>query len=339
LSTTCDRVCNLEGEFGSGTVAFTTLEGDGRCALAEVCSTTSGGTTSSVAVTLVGIASVAVVGVSSIAVVLVCVSSVAVVLVCVSSVAVVLVCVSSVAVVLVVVGVTIVGVTVVGVTIVGVTVVGVTIVGVTVVGVTVVGVAIVGVTVVGVTVVGVTVVGVSSIAVVLVGIAGVALVRISSIAVVLVGIACVTSITASRSTTSRSLGNNEVTETSLVKEVENTQAISIEGSALSLLAKRGNSAVNIDIRVDERSDTTELGSSGKRWVTTDVLDVAVGERVSVLLSSNKSDGSSNSICASTKLGDDLVSTAKLLYCQYSVVMRRSIEISPWHKSWLHPKGR
>jgi hypothetical protein len=98
----------------------------------------------------------------------------------------------------------------------------------------------------------------------------------------------------------------------LVKEVEDTQAISVERSALSLLAERGDCAINIDIRVDKRGDTTELGSNRERGVTADVLGVATSEGVGVLLSSNESNCSSNGICASTKLGNDLVSTGKLL---------------------------
>jgi hypothetical protein len=290
LATACDGVGDLEGEFCGRSVALTTLEGDSRCALAEVCGATSGGTASSVAsVAVVGIAlvcvsSIAVVGV---AVVLVCVSSIAVVLVCVSGVAVVLVCVSS-----------IVGVVACVSSIVGV-VAGVSLVCVALVGIS--SISLVGIALICVASIAI---GISSVAVVLVGIAGVSLVCVA-----LVGIS---SVTASCSTTSCGLGNNEITETSLVKEVEDTQAISVERSALSLLAKRSNSAIDIDIRVDERSDATELRGNRERWVTTDVLSVATSKGVGVLLGSNESDGSSNGICASTKLGDDLVSTGKLL---------------------------
>lgn len=78
-----------------------------------------------------------------------------------------------------------------------------------------------------------------------------------------------------------------------------------------MLAESSDSTVDVDIRVDEGRDTTELRGDGKSCVTADVLNVAVGEGVGVLLSSYKANSSRNGIGATTKLSDDLISASEL----------------------------
>jgi hypothetical protein len=117
-------------------------------------------------------------------------------------------------------------------------------------------------------------------------------------------------------TTRRSLGSNEVTEAGLVKEVKDTQTVGSKRIGLGLLAESSNSTIDIDIRVDEWGDTTELRSGRERRVTTDILDVAVGEGVGVLLSGNEADGCGDGISASTELSDDLIGTAELLHVSH-----------------------
>jgi hypothetical protein len=124
------------------------------------------------------------------------------------------------------------------------------------------------------------------------------------------------STTTRRCATRRSLGSNEVTEAGLVKEVKDTQTVGSKRIGLGLLAESSNSTINIDIRVDEWGDTTELRSGRERRVTTDILDVAVGEGVGVLLSGNEADGCGDGISASTELSDDLIGTAELLHVSH-----------------------
>jgi hypothetical protein len=74
----------------------------------------------------------------------------------------------------------------------------------------------------------------------------------------------------------------------------------------------GSIAVDIDIRVDERSDTTKLSSSRKRSIATDVLCVAASKGVGVLLRSHHANGSSKGISTATEFGEDLISTDELV---------------------------
>tara|TARA_R110002003_G_scaffold171_2_gene13841 strand:- start:6408 stop:7919 length:1512 start_codon:yes stop_codon:yes gene_type:complete len=147
---------------------------------------------------------------------------------------------------------------------------------------------------------------------------GIALIRV----VLLIGITSVVvaslllSTTTRRCATRRSLGSNEVTEAGLVKEVKDTQTVGSKRIGLGLLAESSNSTINIDIRVDEWGDTTELRSGRERRVTTDILDIAVGEGVGVLLSGNEADGCGDGISASTELSDDLIGTAELLHVSH-----------------------
>jgi hypothetical protein len=264
LAATSNGIRDLECEFGSGAVAFAALEGDGRCARAEV-SGSAGCGVSSCCGALVGVSSVVVGVVSSVTGVLVCVTSV------VSSITSVVVGgVSSIT-----------------------SVVG----------------GIAGV------VPSVLVCVTSVVSSILVGVAFAFSSVAGSSALVVIGIACVSTSrllsTTSGSAASSSLGNDKIAETSRGQEIEDTLALCSKGSTLGLLAERSNGTVNINRRVNKRSDTTELSSGGESWVTADVLGIAIGEGVGVLLSGNKADGGSNSIGASTELSDDVVGTAEL----------------------------
>jgi hypothetical protein len=308
-------VSDLEGEFGGGTVAFAALEGDGGCAFAKVSGSSGGSTSSCGTGVVVGVASV-VVGVASVVVTSVVVTSVVVTSVVVGVTSVV------VGVTSVVVGVASVVVTSVVVT----SVVGVVVTSVVGVVVTsVVGVAsiVTGISSCGTSVLScvscisgcvaciascVTGASVTSIALCLTTLG---LVCVSGVALV-----CVASVAASRRASSSSLRNNKIAETSRRHEVEDTHAISSKGSTKRLLAEGSSGARSIDSRVDKGSDTTELRGGRERSVAADILGVAVREGVGVLLSSNKTHGSSNGICASTKLSHDLIGTGKLWSCQY-----------------------
>lgn len=290
------RVSDLEGEFGVRAVALATLEGDGGCALAEVCGSTSGGASSCVtSVAIAGVVVVALVGVASVSIVLVAlvgISSILVALVRVASVLVALVGIASVS------SIALVGIACVA--LVSITSIACVLAGITSGAIVLVGIA--------------SIASVSSVALVgiaLVCVTGVALVSIASVALVCVSSVSASCSTASCSTTSRSLGSNKVTKASGLHEIKDTQAIGVERSALTLLAECRSFTVDIDIRVDERGNTTELRSGRERSVTADVLNVAVGERVGVLLSSNKANGGSNGISAASKLSDDLVGTGEL----------------------------
>lgn len=303
LAAASKRVSDLEGEFGVRAVALATLEGDGGCALAEVCGSTSGGTSSCVtSVAIAGVVVVALVGVSSVVVGIAGVSIVLVALVGISSILVALVRVASVLVALVgiasVSSIALVGIACVA--LVSITSIACVLAGITSGAIVLVGIA--------------SIAGVSSVALVgiaLVCVTGVALVSIASVALVCVSSVSASCSTASCSTTSRSLGSNKITKASGLHEIKDTQAIGVERSALTLLAECRSFTVDIDIRVDERGNTTELRSGRERSITTDVLDVVVGEGVGVLLSSNKANGGSNSISAASKLSDDLVGTGEL----------------------------
>ncbi len=124
-------------------------------------------------------------------------------------------------------------------------------------------------------------------------------------------VATLSSTARSSSTTSRSLANDKVTETSLIHKIKHTQTISGKRRCRTALAKRRSVAVDVDIRVNKRSDTTELRSNGERSIATDVLDVAVGEGVGVLLSSYHANSSSKGIGTSTEFSEDLVCTDEL----------------------------
>jgi len=290
LTATRELVCDLEGELISGTAVLASLEGYGGCALAEVCSTRGGITCCCVVCCVTGISCVVVrVVVGVISRVVVGIVSCVVVRVVVGIISRVVVGIVS-CIVVRVISCVIVGV--------------VALVCVT----SVVGIA--GVLVCVVT--GICVTSSSSTA----SIGSVATricISIGIGVVTSIGISIVASISiASSSTASRVLSNDEVTETSSLHEVEDTHALGSEGSTLRLLAESSSSTVNIDIRVDEGGDTTELRGNGQRSVTADVLCIAVGIGVGVLLSSNKANGSGNGVLTATELSDDLVSAGELL---------------------------
>lgn len=148
---------------------------------------------------------------------------------------------------------------------------------------------------------------------VVIGVIGIAIAAVCIVVIVVVVCGLVSTL---GSTTSCSLGNNKVTQTSLVHEVKDTQAISGERASCGLLAQSGGGTVDIDSRVDEGSDTAKLRSGRERSVTADVLDIAIGEGVSVLLSSNKANGGGKSISSSTKFSEDLVGTGELCTLVY-----------------------
>jgi hypothetical protein len=141
---------------------------------------------------------------------------------------------------------------------------------------------------------------------------------LSSIALVLVGIVVASSLvatlssTSGSSTTSTTLGLDKVTETGLVHQIEHTEAVSSKRGCSTALAESGGGTVSIDIRVNERGDTAELRSNRERSVTADVLGVAVGGRVGVLLSSDHAHGGSEGISTSTELSEDFVSGFELV---------------------------
>ena len=119
--------------------------------------------------------------------------------------------------------------------------------------------------------------------------------------------------TSRSSTTGRSLADNEITETSLVHEIKDTQAIGSKRRSSTALAKGRSITVDINIGVDERGNTTKLRSDRERSIATDVLGVTASEGVGVLLCGNHANSGSKGIGTSTEFSEDLVSTDELFY--------------------------
>jgi hypothetical protein len=267
-------VRDLEGEFVGGTAVFAALEGYGWGALAKVCS--AGG----------GIV-VAVAGVLLVVVVTVTVVIVAVVI----------------AIVCLLVAIAVVAVAV------AVTVTVVAIVGFLVAVVITVTVIAVVVVIVDSVLSTVTSCATLLVVVIVVGL----LVAIVGLLIAIVGLLAtsITLVTTRSRTTSTILGSDNITKTSSVEQIEHTHAISIKRRSSTALTERSNRTVDIDIRVDKRSDTTELRRNRERSITTDILYIVIGKRIGVLLRRYHANSSNKGVGTSTKFSEDLVGTGEL----------------------------
>jgi hypothetical protein len=137
-----------------------------------------------------------------------------------------------------------------------------------------------------------------------------------------------------------SLSGDQATETSLVEEVEDGETVSVQGVGQGLSAESVDLAIDVNIGVDQGSDTTELSVGRERRVAANVLNVAIGKGVGVLLSSNQTKGCLESIGTSTKSLEDLIGTSELESGSVIDLSYSDLEYSlPWRKRWLHREGQ
>jgi hypothetical protein len=141
------------------------------------------------------------------------------------------------------------------------------------------------------------------------------------IGVIVVVIGIISGIVAPRSSTSdnstgRILADDKVAQAGINEQVKDALSCSVEGLGLRLCTQGGDGTVDVDSRVDKRRDAPEFSGGGESGISTDILCIAIGKRVGILLGGDVSDGSVNGILTSTQLGDDLVGGNKLHLLAY-----------------------